>query len=76
MQDVVAPVSYIPFDIEASLEMQLGALPLPFPGMDSEWKLVLGNYPHEQNQIPSCYRFSCYYRFSDIAINSVNPPFI
>lgn len=51
MQDVVAPVSYIPFDIEASLEMQLGALPLPFPGMDSEWKLVLGNYPHDQNQI-------------------------
>ena len=27
-------------------------------------------------RIPSCYRFSCYYRFSDIAINSVNPPFI
>jgi hypothetical protein len=27
-------------------------------------------------QLPSCYRFSCYYRFSDIAINSVNPPFI
>ena len=26
--------------------------------------------------VPSCYRFSCYYRFSDIAINSVNPPFI
>ena len=23
-----------------------------------------------------CYRFSCYYRFSDIAINSVNPSFI
>jgi len=26
--------------------------------------------------IASCYRFSCYYRFSDIAINSVNPSFI
>ena len=26
--------------------------------------------------VASCYRFSCYYRFSDIAINSVNPPFI
>jgi hypothetical protein len=26
--------------------------------------------------VPSCYRFSCYYWFSDIAINSVNPPFI
>ena len=32
----MAPVSYIMFDIEASLEMQLGALPLPFPGMDSK----------------------------------------
>ena len=29
-----------------------------------------------KKMIPSCYRFSCYYRFSDIAINSVNPPFI
>lgn len=36
MQDVVAPVTYIQFDITASLEMQLGALPLPFPGMDSK----------------------------------------
>jgi hypothetical protein len=27
-------------------------------------------------QVVSCYRFSCYYRFSDIAINSVNPSFI
>ena len=26
--------------------------------------------------IASCYRFSCYYWFSDIAINSVNPSFI
>ena len=28
------------------------------------------------NIIASCYRFSCYYRFSDIAINSVSPSFI
>jgi hypothetical protein len=26
--------------------------------------------------IASCYRFSCYYRFFDIAINSINPSFI
>ena len=26
--------------------------------------------------LASCCRFSCYYRFSDIAINSVNPSFI
>ena len=25
--------------------------------------------------VTSCYRFSCYYRFSDRAINSVNPSF-
>ena len=27
-------------------------------------------------KVALCYRFSCYYRFSDIAINSVNPSFI
>jgi hypothetical protein len=32
----------------------------------------IGSCPH----VASCYRFSCYYRFSDIAINSVNPSFI
>jgi hypothetical protein len=30
----------------------------------------------DRYDIASCYRFSCYYRFSDIAINSVNPSFI
>lgn len=34
MQDVVAPVSNITFDIEIALNNQLGSLPLPFPGMD------------------------------------------
>ncbi len=36
MQEVVAPVYNITFDIEVALDQQLGALPLPFPGMDSE----------------------------------------
>ncbi|XP_052791226.1 cleavage and polyadenylation specificity factor subunit 4-like isoform X2 [Mya arenaria] len=34
MQDVVAPVQNITFDIEIALNNQLGAQPLPFPGMD------------------------------------------
>lgn len=44
MQDVVAPVSYIQFDIEASLEMQIGALPLPFPGMDKSGAAICTYY--------------------------------
>ncbi|XP_014674230.1 PREDICTED: cleavage and polyadenylation specificity factor subunit 4-like [Priapulus caudatus] len=35
MQEVVAPVHNVKFDLEISLEQQLGAQPLPFPGMDS-----------------------------------------
>ncbi|WAQ95712.1 CPSF4-like protein [Mya arenaria] len=35
MQDVVAPVQNITFDIEIALNNQLGAQPLPFPGMDT-----------------------------------------
>jgi len=35
MQALVAPVQDVKFDIETALEMQLGAKPLPFPGMDS-----------------------------------------
>lgn len=34
MQDVVAPVENIIFDIEIALNSQLGSHPLPFPGMD------------------------------------------
>lgn len=36
MQEIVAPVSAIRFDIEIALEQQIGSLPLPFPGMDSK----------------------------------------
>ena len=35
MQEIVANVEDITFDIEIALEQQLGAHPLPFPGMDS-----------------------------------------
>ena len=37
------------------------------------WALKLLNVRHFECYLASCYRFSCYYRFSDIAINSVNP---
>lgn len=36
MQELVAPVSDIKFDIEFALDQQIGSLPLPFPGMDSK----------------------------------------
>lgn len=36
MQEVIANVDGIKFDIEVAMEQQLGVQPLPFPGMDSE----------------------------------------
>ena len=39
-------------------------------------KLLQINVMLLDNVLASCYRFSCYYRFSDVAINSVNPSFI
>ena len=41
MQEIVANVSNVKFDIEWALENQLGAQALPFPGMDSEYLLCL-----------------------------------
>lgn len=37
MELIVANVDGIKFDIETALEEQYGALPLPFPGMDSKY---------------------------------------
>lgn len=37
MQSLVAPVQNVKFDIETALDMQLGAKPLPFTGMDSKF---------------------------------------
>lgn len=36
MQEIIASVDHIKFDLEIAVEQQLGAQPLPFPGMDSE----------------------------------------
>lgn len=36
MQDLLANVDHIKFDLELAVEQQLGAQPLPFPGMDSK----------------------------------------
>ncbi len=40
MQELIACVDHIRFDLELAVEQQLGAQPLPFPGMDS--KLIIG----------------------------------
>lgn len=37
MQELIANVDHIKFDLEIAVEQQLGAQPLPFPGMDSKY---------------------------------------
>lgn len=37
MECIIATVDHIKFDIEVALDEQYGALPLPFPGMDSKF---------------------------------------
>uniref|UniRef100_T1JBL3 Cleavage and polyadenylation specificity factor subunit 4 n=1 Tax=Strigamia maritima TaxID=126957 RepID=T1JBL3_STRMM len=44
MQEIIASVEHIHFDIEYALEQQLGALPLPFPGMDKSGAAVCEFY--------------------------------
>ncbi len=36
MEELIASVKDIKFDIETCLEQQIGIQPLPFPGMDSK----------------------------------------
>ena len=36
IQEVIAPVDHLVFDVELALENQIGAMLLPFRGMDSE----------------------------------------
>nr|XP_033818897.1 cleavage and polyadenylation specificity factor subunit 4 isoform X1 [Geotrypetes seraphini] len=40
MQELIACVDHIRFDLEMAVEQQLGALPLPFPGMDKSGAAV------------------------------------
>ncbi|XP_064629055.1 cleavage and polyadenylation specificity factor subunit 4-like [Lineus longissimus] len=40
MQEIIANVDNIVFDIEYALEQQLGAQPLPFPGMDKSGSAI------------------------------------
>ena len=44
MELLVAPVEHITFDIELALAQQLGAQPLPFPGMDKSGAAVCEFY--------------------------------
>lgn len=39
MECLVANVDHVTFDVETALDEQYGALPLPFPGMDSEYSV-------------------------------------
>ena len=47
MEEIIASVKDVKFDIETYIEHQVGIQPLPFPGMDSEyiyrWPLFLSN---------------------------------
>uniref|UniRef100_A0A671WIQ8 Cleavage and polyadenylation specificity factor subunit 4 n=1 Tax=Sparus aurata TaxID=8175 RepID=A0A671WIQ8_SPAAU len=40
MQDLLANVDHIKFDLEIAVQQQLGAQPLPFPGMDKSGSAV------------------------------------
>nr|XP_061805242.1 cleavage and polyadenylation specificity factor subunit 4 isoform X3 [Nerophis lumbriciformis] len=40
MQDILANADHIKFDLEIAVEQQLGAQPLPFPGMDKSGSAV------------------------------------
>ncbi|PRD24462.1 UNVERIFIED_CONTAM: cpsf4 [Trichonephila clavipes] len=44
MEDIVAYSGNLRFDIEIALEQQLGALPLPFPGMDKSGSSICDFY--------------------------------
>lgn len=38
LQEYIASVEDYDFEIEQLLADQVGAIPLPFPGMDSKWR--------------------------------------
>ncbi|XP_076460160.1 cleavage and polyadenylation specificity factor subunit 4-like [Babylonia areolata] len=44
MQEIIAPVSNLRFDIEIAIEQQIGSLPLPFPGMDKSGASICTYY--------------------------------
>lgn len=44
MQDLVAPVTHIKFEMEVALDQQLGSQPLPFPGMDKSGAAICTFY--------------------------------
>lgn len=41
MECIIANVENAKFDIEIALDEQYGALPLPFPGMDSKYTILV-----------------------------------
>ena len=56
MQEVVANLDHVKFDLEYAIEQQLGVQPLPFTGMDSEYLtsscyilFIINMYYHNYN---------------------------
>lgn len=57
MECLIANVDHIKFDIEVALDEQYGALPLPFPGMDSKIE-KFSNYKLQIN-MRNVFRINC-----------------
>lgn len=59
MQELIACVDHIKFDLEIAVEQQLGAQPLPFPGMDSKLNdIVILKYDGSQYHTCICIYFT------------------
>lgn len=44
MQEIIASVDHIKFDLEIAVEQQLGAQPLPFPAWTSQGLLSVNSF--------------------------------
>lgn len=62
MQELIANVDHLKFDLEIAVEQQLGAQPLPFPGMDSKLMGALMNI---------CFTFSMFFFLSDLLLLNI-----
>lgn len=54
MQDLLATVDHIKFDVEIAVKQQLGAQPLPFPGMDSKLDVSCYLAAGSNTQLTAC----------------------
>ena len=63
LQDAIASVDDYEFDIETALARQLGAKPLPFPGMDSKAIRSQKLTPRNKNILLIIINFKCFFSF-------------